>query len=235
MKVRTIRKADLLGTPRHVRHELYDTVRFLLAGGGEAVTVTDNTLVPGREAICGYDNHTEIVNRLEGEAELEEIGRGQVLPIRPGTVWVSRPGARFRFVAHQPTRVICVSPRPSRAARPGSPATSDGRRRSRSMPRSPPLTTRIVMPVHQPVIMLRHRRQLRLRRLPALAACKVVAVHQPVIMVVVHRRFSFNGWVGIARPRCCGPSPWCCSGRRSPPSPPRRNSPRRLRAGAAPR
>lgn len=108
MKVRTIDREALLGTSRHVRNEPYDTVRFLLASDGVGVTVTDNTLAPGREAIYGYDGHTEIAYCLKGEAELEEIGSGEVRHILPGVMWVAEPGSRFRFLAHQPTRVICV-------------------------------------------------------------------------------------------------------------------------------
>jgi L-ectoine synthase len=108
MKVRTITKDELLGTSRHVKNDVYDTVRFLLEADGLGVTVTDNTLAPGREEIYGYDHHVEIAYCLEGDAELEEIGTGRVLKIMPGTMWVAEKGSRFRFLAHAPTRVICV-------------------------------------------------------------------------------------------------------------------------------
>lgn len=108
MKVKIIRKQDLRGTPRHVRNQAYESYRFLLASDRAGVTVTDIVLTPGVEEVYGYDTHTEIAYCIEGSATLTEVGTGHAHEVAPGTMWVAERGARIRFLAHLPTRLICV-------------------------------------------------------------------------------------------------------------------------------
>jgi quercetin dioxygenase-like cupin family protein len=107
MTIRIIRKADLAGTSRHVKAPTYETFRFLLESDGTGVTVTDIVLKPGIEAEYGYDRHIEIAYCLEGHATLTGPD-GTPRDILPGTMWVAGKGEYFRFVAHLPTRLICV-------------------------------------------------------------------------------------------------------------------------------
>jgi L-ectoine synthase len=107
MNVRIIKKQDLVGTPRNVKAATYETFRFLLDSDGAGVTVTDIVLKPGIEAEYGYDHHIEIAYCIEGRAELKVEGR-EPFVIEPGTMWVAEKGARFWFIASEPTRLICV-------------------------------------------------------------------------------------------------------------------------------
>lgn len=108
MPVRIVRKNDLVGTDRHVRHEAYETYRLLLAADGAEVTVTDIVLNPGIEATYGYDKHLEIAYCIEGRADIVDLTTGTRSVIEPGTLWVAERGDRFRFKADEPTRLICV-------------------------------------------------------------------------------------------------------------------------------
>ncbi len=107
MTIRIIRKADLAGTPRNVKAPTYETFRFLLDSDGTGVTVTDIVLKPGIEAEYGYDHHIEIAYCLEGRAKLWQEGT-EPQEIVPGTMWVASKGTRFKFIAFEPTRLICV-------------------------------------------------------------------------------------------------------------------------------
>ena len=107
MTIRIIRKQDLAGTARHVKAPTYETFRFLLEQDGTGVTVTDIVLKPGIEAEYGYDKHIEIAYCLEGHATLTDR-HGTAHEIVPGTMWVADKGTQFRFIAQEPTRLICV-------------------------------------------------------------------------------------------------------------------------------
>jgi L-ectoine synthase len=105
--MRIIRKAEMQGSARHVRNDVYETTRLLLAADDAGASVTDILLQPGIEAEYGYADRTEIAYCIEGEATLVDPD-GQTHAIAPGTMWVARPGERFRFEAAVPTRLICV-------------------------------------------------------------------------------------------------------------------------------
>jgi L-ectoine synthase len=106
--VQIIQKSKLTGTARHVRNETYETYRFLLSTDGVGVTITDIVLAPGIEATYGYDDHIEMAYCIKGDAILTDIATGTAHPIKPGTMWIARRGETFRFLAMQPTRLICV-------------------------------------------------------------------------------------------------------------------------------
>ena len=102
-----ILRKEALPDSRRIRTAAYETHRFLLASDAAGATVTDIILRPGREETYGYDAHVEIAYCLEGAATLTDAS-GVAHAIAPGTMWVARPGERFRFVAQAPTRLICV-------------------------------------------------------------------------------------------------------------------------------
>ena len=99
---------DTLPASRHVSAPTYDTVRLLIAEDDATIGLTDITLHPGIPAVYGYDHHLEVVYCLEGSAEIDKLDDAPVEQITPGSVWIARPGERFRFIAHAPTRLICV-------------------------------------------------------------------------------------------------------------------------------
>ena len=106
--MRFIEKKLLLNTNRHVQNEAYNTVRFLLEDDGFGVTITDITLAPDIEETYGYDQHIEFAYCLDGRATIVDLATHEATEIRPGTLWIAEKGDRFRFRAHQPTRLICV-------------------------------------------------------------------------------------------------------------------------------
>lgn len=108
MPMRFIQRHSLDGTARHVRSSAYETRRFLLAEDGLDVTVTDILLQPGVPVDYGYDHHVEIAYCIDGDATIREHGTDQEQRVGPGTMWIAERGDRFSFVAHAPTRLICV-------------------------------------------------------------------------------------------------------------------------------
>ncbi|MGL4610422.1 MAG: ectoine synthase [Trueperaceae bacterium] len=102
------RKADLLGTNRHIKNNVYETVRFLLAPDRAGITVTDIVLNPGIEETYGYDKHIEIAYCISGRATLQVSENQEAHYIEPGVLWFARPGETFKFVAQESTRLICV-------------------------------------------------------------------------------------------------------------------------------
>lgn len=108
MPLKFLRRGDLVGSNRHVRSDVYETVRFLLAEDGMGLTITDITLQPNIEAIYGYDRHIEIAYCIEGSALITDHATMESVPIAEGTLWIAEKGDRFTFRADTPTRLICV-------------------------------------------------------------------------------------------------------------------------------
>ncbi|MEO1200168.1 MAG: ectoine synthase [Pseudomonadota bacterium] len=76
MALGMIRKADLAGSSRHIKHDTYETTRFLLEDDGIGVTVTDIVLAPGPKQTYGYDNLIEIGYCIEGRGTIEDLSNG---------------------------------------------------------------------------------------------------------------------------------------------------------------
>jgi L-ectoine synthase len=108
VSIQIIQKSALEGTSRHVRNDVYETFRFLLATDAVGVTVTDIVLNPGVEETYGYDDHIEIAYCIEGRAALTDLADNTNTDIVPGVMWVARKGQKFRFIAYEPTRLICM-------------------------------------------------------------------------------------------------------------------------------
>ncbi|QYU67686.1 ectoine synthase [Leptolyngbya sp. 15MV] len=106
--MRYINKSALTDTTRHVRTQLYETFRFLLASDGLGLTVTDIVLQPGIEATYGNSDHVEIAYCIEGRAWIRDLATAEEREIRPGMLWIAEKGDTFRFKADEPTRLICV-------------------------------------------------------------------------------------------------------------------------------
>lgn len=98
----------LAGSSRDVTHVNYRTFRLLIAADGAPVSLTDIVLNPGIEDVYGYPDRTEVAYCIEGHATVHDLQNGRLEEIRPGKLWVAPPGSRFRFVAHEATRLICV-------------------------------------------------------------------------------------------------------------------------------
>ncbi|MBN3950373.1 MAG: ectoine synthase [Nostoc sp. NMS7] len=101
-------KHELQNTSRAIQTKDWSTIRFLLEEDGVGITVTDVNIHEGSDAVYHYKHHTEVCYCLQGNATLEDLQTGQVHQVRPGTLWVSRKGERFRFVAKVHTRLISI-------------------------------------------------------------------------------------------------------------------------------
>jgi L-ectoine synthase len=99
---------DLVDTSRDVIHENYRTCRLLIQSDGYSVGLTDITLHPGIDAVYGYDDRREFAYCISGSATVRQLPDGEPIAVGPGTLWVAEPAERFAFVAHEPTRLICI-------------------------------------------------------------------------------------------------------------------------------
>lgn len=102
------RKQELQGSSRAVTTSAWSTVRLLLAEDGAGFTLTDVVIHAGSSAVYGYRHHIEACYCLEGRATLEELATGRVHEVTPGLLWAATRHERFRFTAHEPTRLISV-------------------------------------------------------------------------------------------------------------------------------
>lgn len=102
------RKEELARSSRAVTTAAWSTVRLLLAEDGAGFTLTDVVVRAGSSAIYGYKHHVEACYCLEGRATLEELATGIVHEVGPGFLWAATEHERFRFTAHEPTRLISV-------------------------------------------------------------------------------------------------------------------------------
>lgn len=108
MPITIKRKAELWGTSRHVKTHTYETVRFLLADDRAGVTLTDILLVPGVEETYGYEARIEVAYCIGGHATLTKLTTGESHDIMQGTLWAAVNHEKFKFIAHEPTRLICA-------------------------------------------------------------------------------------------------------------------------------
>jgi L-ectoine synthase len=106
--MKTISVGDLVGTSRDVSHANYRTSRLLITSDGYSIGLTDITLHPGIDAVYGYDDRTEFAYCISGSATVRQLPDGEPFAVGPGTLWIAEPAERFTFVAHEPTRLICI-------------------------------------------------------------------------------------------------------------------------------
>lgn len=82
--------------------------RLLLRRDGVGFSLHDTTIKPGTETEMWYKNHVEAVYCIEGEGELEDVAKGTVHPITPGTLYVLDGHEKHKLRSESGLRVICV-------------------------------------------------------------------------------------------------------------------------------
>ena len=109
MILRTI--DEIKGTDREVFAENGNWVsrRLLLKKDGLGFSFHETIIFAGTETHIWYKNHLEAVYCVEGEGELEIFETGEVLQIRPGTMYALDKHDRHLLRAHDSDmRLVCV-------------------------------------------------------------------------------------------------------------------------------
>ncbi len=100
------RLADLLGTERDVRGDVWASRRFLLAEDGAGFTLTETTVEAGAEQVLWYKHHVEANYVIEGEGEVENLATGEVHALAPGTMYTLDKHERHRVTAFTGMRIV---------------------------------------------------------------------------------------------------------------------------------
>ena len=101
---------QIIGTDADVDSEGWNSRRFILKSDGMGYSVNDTIIKAGANLEMEYRNHLETVYCIEGEGEIEDLGTGQVHPIRPGTLYALNKHDHHILRANRGThmRMVCV-------------------------------------------------------------------------------------------------------------------------------
>jgi L-ectoine synthase len=85
MIVRTL--DEVIGSPRHVSGESWESRRILLAGDKMGFSMSDTLVKAGTEQRLHYKNHFEANYCIAGRGEVVDVKTGKTFPIVPGTLY----------------------------------------------------------------------------------------------------------------------------------------------------
>lgn len=106
MIVRT--RGDVVGTKGDKHGDKWHSLRLLHNDDGMHVTLTDTILDPGFDMVLWQKHHLEACYCLEGEDTVEELGKGKVHELRPGTLYAMNDHDRHRLRARSRMRLVCT-------------------------------------------------------------------------------------------------------------------------------
>lgn len=99
---------DVVGTKAEKQGDKWHSLRLLHKDDGMGVTLTDTILEPGFGMVLWQKNHLEACYCLEGEGMVEELDKGKVHQIRPGTLYAMNDHDRHRIRATTRMRIVCT-------------------------------------------------------------------------------------------------------------------------------
>lgn len=104
MIVRTLEK--IVNTERDVPWTHGRSRRFLLQRDDTKFSFTDTVVNAGTEMFLQYPHHTEACYCIEGEGEIE--AKGEVFPLRPGTLYCVQQNEQHILRATSQLRLVCI-------------------------------------------------------------------------------------------------------------------------------
>lgn len=100
---------DLIGTEAEVKTSTWTSRRFLLRRDGMGFSMHDTVIHPNSETMIWYAHHLEAVYCIEGEGEIELVETGEIIPLRPGTLYALNGNEKHYLRAKdRPLRTVCV-------------------------------------------------------------------------------------------------------------------------------
>ena len=85
MIIRTL--AEVRGSERRVEGNGWESIRLLLKEEGMGFSFHITTMYAGEEIRMHYKHHLEAVLVLSGEGTIEDLGKGRVHELRPGSLY----------------------------------------------------------------------------------------------------------------------------------------------------
>lgn len=106
MIIRTL--ADVRGSERRVEGNGWESIRLLLKEEGMGFSFHITTMYAGEEIRMHYKHHLEAVLVLSGEGTIEDLGTGEIHPLKSGTLYAL--DAHDRHVVRPATDILtaCV-------------------------------------------------------------------------------------------------------------------------------
>ena len=85
MIVRTLE--EIIGSPRHVSGNGWESRRILLKADGMGFSLHDTVVKEGTEQRLHYKHHLEANYCIAGQGEVVDVKTGKTYPISPGTLY----------------------------------------------------------------------------------------------------------------------------------------------------
>jgi len=104
------RLKDIINSDRDVRAKNgdWESRRLILNDDAVGFSLHDTIIHAGTEMSFWYKHHIEAVYCIEGEGEVETTDKGEVYPIKAGTVYLLNGNERHYLRAKTTMRMVCV-------------------------------------------------------------------------------------------------------------------------------
>lgn len=101
---------QIIGTDADVDSDGWNSRRLIYKADGMGYSVNDTIIKASANLEMEYRNHLETVYCIEGEGEIEDLGTGQIHPIRTGTLYALNKHDKHILRANKGThmRMVCV-------------------------------------------------------------------------------------------------------------------------------
>jgi len=99
---------DVVGTPRDVSGEGWQSRRLLVRDDAMGFSLSDTTVAAGAELHLQYRHHLEACLCLDGEAEIEDLATGTRHRIGPGVVYALDQHDAHVVRVRRELRLVCV-------------------------------------------------------------------------------------------------------------------------------
>jgi L-ectoine synthase len=99
---------EIIGTEDDVDEKNWRSYRLLLKKDGMGFSFHHTIIKEGTETYIWYKNHLEAVYCIRGEGEIEVIEKGEVYPIKAGTLYALNGHEKHYLRATAEMHMMCV-------------------------------------------------------------------------------------------------------------------------------
>jgi L-ectoine synthase len=107
MIVRTLE--NIIGSPSHVKGDVWESRRLLLAGDMMGFSLSDTLIKEGSEQRLHYKHHFEANYCIAGRGEVVDVKTGATFPIVPGTLYaLDKHDEHILRATSGDLRLVCI-------------------------------------------------------------------------------------------------------------------------------
>jgi L-ectoine synthase len=100
---------EIIGGPRHIRGDSWQSRRMLLKADGMGFSLHDTIVKEGSEQKLHYKHHLEANYCISGKGEVIDVRSGKTYPILPGTLYaLDQHDEHILRATEGDLRLICV-------------------------------------------------------------------------------------------------------------------------------